>query len=411
LEIDAVTRIVRSPLNPSSVIYLDVTSTCYSPKHTGVQRALRSIYQHLRAKVPVAPVYWNALIRAYVKLGRREHEFLVSPFSLRGQPDAHPERWWETLAVELAQVLDLSNRLPIADFTREDVFCVADIYRDARVTKLPALRTQTPSRRVAIFHDAIGLRLPDSIGARKQKSFAGYVCSMASFDLVICISQEGESDLRHFWEQYGVPPTQTCIEGWPTEFDDSHRSTEGNFGARKILCVSTLEQRKNHLRLLEAAELLWARGVSFQLDIVGRTTNEWGPAIVAEIDRLAHLGRPVIWQKHISDEALHEFYRQSSFTIYPTLREGFGMPILESLWHCRPCIVGRNGALGEVGAGGGCYFIDQESVPAIAEAMERLLEDRDLYDTLHRESLNRKFRSWDDYTARLQAHLDPRAGN
>jgi glycosyltransferase involved in cell wall biosynthesis len=389
------------------VIFLDVTSTCTSPKHTGVQRALRSIYCHLSAEAPVTPVYWNAFLRAYVKLGKREREYLESPFGQRHRPEAHPERWWDTLATEIRQIADGANRLPLADFTKEDVLCVADIYRDARVKVLPAMQVQAQCRRVAIFHDAIGLRLPESIGARKHESFAGYVCSMASFDLVICISQEGESDLRHYWEHYGISPTKTCIEGWPTEFHDDHRSTTGNFSARKVLCVSTLEQRKNHLRLLEAAEMLWSRGVSFELDLVGRTTNEWGPAIVAEIDRLTERGRPVFWRKHISDETLHEFYRRSAFTIYPSLREGFGMPILESLWHCRPCICGRNGALGEVATGGGCYFVDQESVPAIAEAIERLLQDRDLYDTLHRESLNRKFRSWEDYTAQLLAHLNP----
>ena len=113
--------------------------------------------------------------------------------------------------------------------------------------------------------------------------------------------------------------------------------------------------------------------------------------------RLERQGRPLKWQGHVSDDALAAAYQACSFTVYPSLMEGFGLPVHESLWFSRPCICGSNGALGEVSAGGGCLTCDQTQVGSLASAMRRLLTDRGLYGKLCEEAAQRPFRSWVDY--------------
>ena len=128
--------------------------------------------------------------------------------------------------------------------------------------------------------------------------------------------------------------------------------------------------------LLEAAESLWRRGDDFELVLVGRTTAQWGGRVEEVIARLQATGRPVRWLRHVDDATLRRAYEACVFTVFPSLVEGFGLPILESLWHGRPCVCGVNGALGEVSMGGGCLPVDQTVASALAGAMEHLLADR-----------------------------------
>jgi len=142
--------------------------------------------------------------------------------------------------------------------------------------------------------------------------------------------------------------------------------------------------------------------------VIGRSVGEGSAPVEQKIAALQAAGRPLKWLTHVDDRALTEAYQRASFTVYPSIREGFGLPILESLWHGRPCLCGENGALGEVAHGGGCGFIDQTNPASIAGAMENLLTDREQYRMFFHAAQGRTFRTWDDYTAGLQGLFEGR---
>jgi glycosyltransferase involved in cell wall biosynthesis len=174
-----------------------------------------------------------------------------------------------------------------------------------------------------------------------------------------------------------------------------------NFGAQRVLCVGTLERRKNHLKLLEAAQQLWSTGLNFELVLIGRTTADWGATVLGEVDRLGKRGRPLKWLRHVNDHALHAAYRDCSFTVYPSLREGFGLPILESLWHGRPCVCGKEGAIAEAARGGGCLAVTCGDTESLAGGLRELLTNEAAYCRLFDKARDRTFRSWDNYTDEL----------
>ena len=152
--------------------------------------------------------------------------------------------------------------------------------------------------------------------------------------------------------------------------------------------------------------MLWQEGHDFHLDLIGiadAPADTW--RILRRVRSLARHGRPVRWLRHVSDLELAEAYRKCSFTVFPSRMEGFGLPILESLWHGRPVICGSNGALGEVSAGGGCLHVDQNDPISLADGMSHLLKDRFALDTLQEEAQRRRFRSWSDYQADLLGSL------
>lgn len=383
------------------VLYLDVSSSCKSPLNTGVQRMVRGIFAGLNRRVEVTPILWSHKLDSYCRLSPRELQFLVKPFSRHRAPSAKPEQivirfpWSKTVR----HLRNRRRRFPLENAAlADDVLLVPEIFRDNRIERFAHPPTRFPGRRYAVFHDAIALRLPELTAQDHQPNFSNYVRALADFDKVICVSKEAEADLRFYWNSSGANNPPTVVVGWPTDFGVPRPMAMPNFAAKRILCVATLERRKNHLKLLEAVENLWAKGLNFELVLVGRETADWGATVLHKVDRLRRCDRPVTWLRHVSDHALHEAYRDCSFTVYPSLREGFGLPILESLWHGRPCVCGANGALGEVSAGGGCFAVDCADTGSLADRMRQLLVNADLYNQLFAEANRRTFRSWDDYT-------------
>ncbi len=387
-------------------IFLDVTGSCRSPKNTGVQRVTRGIYAELAARTSVTAVCWNRVGNFYHLLGEPELEYLIAPFSKYKAPVGRPDLRGEKLPGELRRYFRRKPFALIPKLRKGNILLVPDIYFDERTRFLPEALRESTGRSVAIFHDAVTLRLGIFPPAAAD-AFRKYVRSLAAFDRVICISEQSRSDLLELWRQQGIKnPPETCIEGWPLAFEPrEHALARHRNGARTILCISSFERRKNHLRLLEAAEYLWTRGCDFELRLVGRSTGAGGYRVVPRIHWLKAKGRPISWLKHVDDGTLRKVYSECHFTIYPSLAEGFGLPIIESLSHGKPCICGRNGALGEIATAGGCLLIDQTNVVELAQAMRQLLDDKETHRSLARRASQRQFRSWPEYANTLVGYL------
>jgi glycosyltransferase involved in cell wall biosynthesis len=120
-------------------------------------------------------------------------------------------------------------------------------------------------------------------------------------------------------------------------------------------------------------------------------------AILRMIKKLQASGRAIAWRGHVREEDLHAAYQSATFTVFPSKIEGFGLPIVESLWHGRPVICSGESAMGEVSQGNGCCQVDINYADSLAAAMERLLRDESLCLTLAEAAYHRPFRSWADY--------------
>ena len=384
-------------------IFIDVTSSCRSVQNTGMQRMTRKIFAELNRITRTHPICWNAAGNFYTELGESEYRFLTRPFEVRSHAMARPDWRGHDPLTEFWRRLR-RRRFEPQEIGPSDVFFVPDIYRDSRRKILPGFLNQTQARTVAIFHDATDLRLTSVYGDRSRKS-RPYLESLALFDLVICVSEEARDDLHYFWKKYGCISTATCVEPWPGEFEGAVRDPGHNKQNNLVVYVSSFHARKNHLALLRAAEKLWDEGLFFELHLIGRNVDMPFNKIVRQIWKLQKRGRPLRWLRHVNDQTLSGAYRECCFTIYPSLMEGFGLPIVESLLHGKPCICGGNGALGEVARGGGCLIIDQTGEDAIAAGIRKLLIDQETYARLYAEAQTRKFRSWSDYTHNLLEHL------
>ncbi len=405
--------------------------------NTGVQRVVRGLHRALSALVPLTPLIWDPALASYCTLSRRERGFLENPFAGRAAADAEPGRranavpLWSKLTRAISH---RCNRLDLpARLTAADTLFVPEIFQDNRIPWLEALPARVAARRVGVCHDALAWRQPDLMPAAQAKptprrvglfydgltlrrpdimppgrqvGFAEYLRALGGFDGIVTISQESAADLRAWWREGGrsddaMPPVSVFT--WPVDHDGAARRIvpPPSGGRRTVLCVATFEPRKNHLGLLEAAERTWTRGADWELVLVGRTTAQWGARVVEKIDVLQAAGRPVRWLRHVDDATLRRAYEGCAFTVFPSLAEGYGIPIVESLWHGRPCVCGQNGAIGEASAGGGCLAVDQTDPAALAAGIETLLDDRALYRRLCDEAERRTFGTWEGLARQL----------
>jgi glycosyltransferase involved in cell wall biosynthesis len=171
-----------------------------------------------------------------------------------------------------------------------------------------------------------------------------------------------------------------------------------------VLVVGSHEPRKNHLAVLHAAEVLWREGLRFRLHLIGGP----GWTTTAFDERLAALrsaGRDVEAQRSADDDALWAAYRRARFSVFPSLHEGYGLPVVESLALGTPVVATSYGSVGELAADGGVVPVDPRDDDALADAMRSLLVDDELLDRLRAEARDRPARTWDDYARELWQHL------
>jgi glycosyltransferase involved in cell wall biosynthesis len=140
-----------------------------------------------------------------------------------------------------------------------------------------------------------------------------------------------------------------------------------------VLAVGTLEPRKNLGRVVEAAKRIGA-----ELRVVG--AEGWGGV---KVDG---------WVGRVSDEELAALYRGARAVAYPSLYEGFGLPVLEAMACGAPVVTSRGGATEEV-SGAAAVLVDPLDVASIASGLEEASSRR---DELHAAGLERaKAFSWD----------------
>lgn len=387
-----------------------MSSACESSLNTGIQRVIRNLYRELSNTLgdQLIPVVWDNARNHYFNLSDRELLFLKDPFQNKKSSVSRPRsNWFKKQGVRFQNKLWRTNnrRIDLGSLAPIDIFWIPEIFRDNRVAYFN--NTITSCKKVALFYDAISWKHPKFSPGNRTSGFEKYMNELSRFQIIYPISHESQSHLQQYWQQNNiVNHAKLTTHSLPTDKPEKLCDVaERKIRTPMILCVGTLELRKNYITLLKAAEKLWSTNEKFHLVIIGRELKGQSQTVIDKIKTLKSLGYSIAWLKHVDEDTLIQHYKDCTFTVFPSLCEGYGLPIVESLQHRKPCICFNKGAIAETATGGGTLTLDVSDTDELANGILNLLNDHDFYEKLQQEIEFRSFKSWETYANELLADL------
>ncbi len=258
---------------------------------------------------------------------------------------------------------------------------------------------------VVHFHDLSVFRYPDLQPLRKRWIFRVLLTRVARS--AACVVTVSHTMAREIAEYFGLPLERvaTVWNGYDPAFGpvsrDAQQDVRRRYGLAPpfFLFVGAIHPRKNLETLLWAADALRRRGYPHHLVVVG--PRGWQYRTVFRLWRRLRLEDRVHFLGYVPRSDLVALYNAATALTYPSLYEGFGLPIVEAMACGTPVAASGIPALQEIG-GSAVYWVEPRDVSGWAEAMARLADDGDLRDDLRAAGLARAPQfSWDRTAAEL----------
>ena len=271
----------------------------------------------------------------------------------------------------------------------EDWFVTTELFSEAERPGFSEFLKQPTCRTAAIFADAIPMKHPHITWPQSVARHPSYMKMLARFEKVWAISQASRDELVGYWKWLGLEHTPT-VEVLPLGADLS-RAPRGR-------------QRGRHAARWFAV-CRHSRATEESAFPVGRVR---GAVVVRRDIRSAHCGKieSPFRRSGASRASSHSrrstqvstttrlramkcwrrLYGSVRATVFPTIAEGCGLPLLESLWHGVPCVCSDLPVLRENADGGGCLTAAVNSREAWVAALRAVLREDELHARLTKEA-------------------------
>jgi glycosyltransferase involved in cell wall biosynthesis len=252
--------------------------------------------------------------------------------------------------------------------------------------------------KVTTIHDVIPFIYPETSTTLDWLIYRFWLpLAVRRLDAIITVSTQSKEDIVRF-----LPVDEDKITVVPLAAGGAYRPLAGNEVAAAlqkyeiskpyILYVGSLESRKNLPRLLEAYAQLRRWSEQWTMVIVG--ARKWKYAPIFETVQRLGLEPYVDFTGYVEEEDLPALYNGADLFVFPSLYEGFGLPVLEAMACGTPVVTSNTSSLPEV-AGDAALLVDPYDVEEIAAAMRSILEDEALAADLRERGLVRaKEFSW-----------------
>ncbi len=338
-------------------------------------------------------------------LARQDASLDVKLFHSRFAAAVSPEVWMRDFWVEelpssirtLYPRWDLAARPPLPASLRG-----CDL---VHATNPAAVPPAGPNQKLVIaVHDLAFEYFPSMFPRRWRTLFRlGLRAAVRRADAIVTPSRNTAEDLltktKVAPEKLHVVPLAASLNVGSDDPDDA--LTRLKIPRPYVLFVGTLEPRKNLVRLVRAYRRVAATGLPHALVLAG--PMGWHhDALLREI-ALAGPG-DIVLTGALTPEQLDAVYRAADVFAYPSVYEGFGLPVVEAMARGIPTVASNTSSIPEV-SGDAALGVNPRSVREIAQAIESVLTDTSLAEQLARRGLSRADRfSWDE-TARLTLHV------
>lgn len=370
---------------------VDIGDTVNSLAATGIQRVVREVSKRWSKNSAVRCCGWTAGWQSMRDLEGEEHTRLAQGVARDENDLTEAARTvvvpWRTSYL----LLEVAAEPPRSD-------------------RLRALARFSGSHTAALCYDLIPVTSSETSSPGMTGVFARYTAALKYFDRICTISQATATEYSGWSDMLpaaGVSGPDIVSLLLPASVEDSDAAAMAAARDRLVIgsmplvvVVGSHEPRKNHLAILHAAEILWREGKLFSLSFIG--SRSWrAEEFHTRMRQLQELGRPVESVTDVNDRILWAAYRLARFTVFPSLNEGFGLPVAESLAVGTPVITSSFGSTAEIAAQGGALLVNPRDDDDVTGAMRTLLADDTELDRLRTQALARPQTTWDRYAREL----------
>lgn len=240
----------------------------------------------------------------------------------------------------------------------------------------------THGKKIVTVYDLFFMDSPHQVDRETRNTFVrGIKSSLQKADGVITISEFTKKQLL---EKFSLDPNKIKViylgiqkDYWEDISADELEKIKGKYNLPQsfLLFVGTIEPRKNILNLLNALKIIHEKHKKIPLVIVGRKGQDYEN--VLEKVRVLGLEDWVVFTGYIPEKELKGFYHLASLFVFPSLYEGFGLPLLEAMASGLPIVTSRKAALPEIAMDAALYFNPEEQED-IAEKILIGLKDETL---------------------------------
>lgn len=379
LEIDVVAR----------GVVVDVDFCANHVHNTGIQRVVRQTMSRWVQSQDPRLVAWTAGGGAMRTMSALERDRVIAWNNYvepeRDRRPVDPPRYRIVVPVDSAVILP-------------------EVPQAALVDPLAALAELSGNRVGLVGYDAIPVVSADMLPALETERYVRYLTVAKYAKRIAGISEAAAGEFRGFGgtlATQGLTMPDTVSITLPVDAPD-HDIVHAEAGDEAVvLCVGSQEPRKNQLSVLHAAEVLWREGLQFRLTFIGGGSLLYTRDFDRRIRRLRRAGRRITVLRGVNDAVLLDAYSHARFSVFPSLHEGYGLPVAESLSYETPVITSGYGSTAEIAAGGGCITVDPRDDAQIVDAMRTLLTDDARLLQLRAEIAGRADETWDDYARNL----------
>ena len=336
--------------------------------------------------------YVRELITALSKLDvTNQYSLFVSGASSASSlPSFPPNYHWKLTGITPKWLARIWYRaylpLPVELFTgRLDLFHATDFVLPPTLSSVPSLLT---------VHDLSFVRVPES-ASPSLKSYLDVVVPR-SVHLSTHVLADSYATKEDLVDLYSVAESKITVllSGVDARFFDAISSgslmtTRSKYKIETfpyIFCVGTVQPRKNYTRLIQSLAQLHTQGIDIHLVIAGGKGWLENPIYKTITD--THMEDFVHFIGFVDDSDLPALYRNATCVAFPSLYEGFGLPILEGMASGVPVLTSNISSLPEV-AGDAAIMVDPYDLDAITDGLQRLILDSGLRNTLIQKGLVR----------------------
>lgn len=245
--------------------------------------------------------------------------------------------------------------------------------------ELPVGIQKTNVKKIITFHDAIFIRFPELYDPFYRRIITHKTRNACQYaDKIIAISEQSKRDAIQFFDA-DEKKIEVIYQGCNNIFRQKISASEKDNVRKKynlplefLLYVGAIEKRKNIETLLRAIHVLTS---DISLVIVGRETSY--SKVIRQLSKSLNLDRRIIFLNNISTNELPAIYQLAKIFIFPSIFEGFGIPILEALCSGIPVISSKGSCFEETGGTHSLYF-DSQNHYELAEVIQKILLDKSL---------------------------------